>query len=84
MATKTKTVTVDGEVTVNEETPVTFPEGVEPAFVRMGVTHTKSLSNYSSLKVECTIQVPCLKEDVEEESKRVLVYCAQTVKEATT
>lgn len=83
MATKIKTVTVDGEVTVNEATPVTFPEGVEPAFVRMGVTHTKSLGNYSSLKVECTVQVPCLKEEVEEETKRVLAHCAQTVKEAT-
>ena len=38
---------------------VKFPEGVEPAFVRVSVGSTYNLGNYESLRIDVSITLPC-------------------------
>ena len=55
-----------GEERVQEEQAGTimFPPGVEPAFVRVNAGKTLNLGNYESLRIDVSISLPCLPEDI--------------------
>lgn len=42
-----------------------FPEGVEPAFVRVAAGGTYNLGNFESLRIDVSVTLPCLPDQVE-------------------
>lgn len=55
----------------NEELDsVRFPPGVEPAFVKIGAGGTYNLGDYSSLRIDVAVTLPCYPEDLEDTYKR--------------
>lgn len=43
----------------------TFPEGVAPAYVHVGVGRTINLGDYNSLKLDISVTMPCYPEEIE-------------------
>lgn len=37
----------------------TFPAGVEPAHVQVGAGMTVNLGNFESLRIDCSVRIPC-------------------------
>ncbi len=44
----------------------TFAPGVEPAFVRISAGGTYNLGNYESLRIDVSVTMPCLADEVEQ------------------
>ena len=42
-----------------------FPEGVEVAHVGVSAGMTVNLGNFESLRIDCTVRLPCLPEDID-------------------
>ena len=65
-ATTTKSVQkrVGGEVksdeTKQESAPVDLQEIANPAYVNIGTAYTHNLGNYESVKISCSISMPCV------------------------
>lgn len=45
--------------------PVRFGEGEQPAYVRVGTGHTINMGDFASLRLDVSITMPCLPEDVD-------------------
>lgn len=43
----------------------TFDEGVEPAHVQVGAGMTVNLGNFESLRIDCSVRLPCLPKDIQ-------------------
>jgi hypothetical protein len=58
-----------------------FPPGVEPAFVRVSVGSTYNLGNFESLRLDVSVTLPCLVEEVEDTYSRASEFCAEKLQE---
>lgn len=54
-----------------------FPEGVEPAFVRVAVGQTYNLGNFESMRLDVSVTLPCRVEDVDATYTAASDYCAE-------
>lgn len=63
-----KTVSAYGEETVSEEqvSVKRFSPNVEPAFIRVNAGKTLNLGNYESLRIDVSVTLPCLPEEIEQ------------------
>jgi hypothetical protein len=53
-------------VSEEEMATVRFAPGVEPAFIRVNAGKTLNLGNYESLRIDVSVTLPCLPENIEE------------------
>jgi len=58
-----------------------FPPGVEPALVRVGVGNTINLGNFESMRIDISITLPCLVEDIEDTYRRASEYASEFMAE---
>lgn len=71
--------------TQNEELgQASFPPGVEPAFVRVGAGQTYNLGNFESMRLDVSVTLPCLIEDIEETYTRASEFVAEKLQEEET
>lgn len=59
----------DGDEEEHEEledvSSVSFPPGVEPAFVRVAAGGTYNLGNFESMRLDVSVTLPCRPDDIE-------------------
>lgn len=53
---------------------VRFPPGTEPAFIRVNAGKTLNLGNYESLRIDVSVTLPCLPEDIEDTYERAAEF----------
>lgn len=56
---------------------VTFPPGVEPAFVRASAGGTYNLGDYQSLRLDVSVTLPCRPSRIEETYERAASFVAE-------
>lgn len=70
------------ETSSHEALPdVPFPPGVEPAFVRVAVGNTYNMGDFNSLRIDVSVTLPCLPDEVEDAYQRASEFCAEKVRE---
>ncbi len=50
---------------VEDVTSASFPPGVEPAFVRVAAGGTYNLGNFESMRLDVSVTLPCMPDDIE-------------------
>lgn len=63
----------------NEKVEVYLNDGVEPAYVTAGLAATKNLGNYESVKVTCSITMPCNPKDILKCHKGIAKHCEDLI-----
>lgn len=72
--TEITTLTLDGLKPV--------PTEAEAAHVRVGLSFTKNIGSYQSVRFECTVETPCHRDEIVDVTDRLKAFVNQTVTEA--
>lgn len=56
-----------------------FEPGQEPAFVRIGAGLTINLQNYESLRIDASVTLPCLPNEIEQAQQIASQYVADAI-----
>lgn len=58
----------------------TFPEGIEPAYVMFKEGLTKNLGDFEYLRLDISVSMPCLPEDIEKTYLKCKTFVESTLK----
>lgn len=68
----------DRELDVSREE---FPIDAEPAHVQVGAGLTISLGNFESLRIDCSVRLPCMPDQIDEAYDRAANFVADKIAE---
>lgn len=72
---------LSSEVQDEDLDKVPFPPGVEPAYVRVALGKTYNMGDFNSLRIDVSVTLPCLPEDIHETHQEATDFCTEKLAE---